>query len=273
MDEREDPGSGDGAGLEGKGKGDTRSGNGESGAGNGDTRPEIGDPEAGNGDKRPENREPGAGNGDLEPRAGEGGDTRQRLLQAARKILAEKGFDGTSVRAVTEAAGANLGAVTYHFESKEKLYHAVLGEVLGPMREQAQLLKALPFSPLQRLEFFIRGMFQHLSENPDIPRFMVQEIVLGREPAPPVLETLRVVAPALAGIIQEGQHVGTVREGDPVLMALSALSQPIYLSIMPPVLAREDLKTAGVPQPRTSPEDHAVEFVLRGLAARQEEFE
>jgi len=205
------------------------------------------------------------------PGNGEGGDTRQRLLQAARTILAERGFEGTSVRAVTEAAGANLGAVTYHFESKEKLYHAVLEDVLGPMREQALLLKGLPFSPLQRLEFFIRGMFHHLSENPDMPRFMVQEIVLGREPAPQVLETVRVVASTLVGIIEEGQHVGTIREGDAVLMAISTLSQPIYLSVMPPILARDDLKAGGVPQPRTSPEDHAVEFVLRGLEARLEE--
>jgi AcrR family transcriptional regulator len=204
---------------------------------------------------------------------GEGEDTRRRLIVAARKLLAQKGFEGTSIRAVTEEAGANLGAVTYHFESKERLYHAVLEEVLGPMREQALILKGLPFSPLQRLEFFIRGMFQHLSENPDMPRFMVQEIVLGDEPAPPILETVRVIAPVLVGIIQEGQHVGTIREGDPVLMAISALSQPIYLSIMPPVLAREDLRASGVPQPRVSPEDHAVEFVLRGLAARQEESE
>jgi hypothetical protein len=56
-------------------------------------------------------------------------------------------------------------------------------------------------------------------------------------------------------------------------MAISTLSQPIYLSIMPPVLAREDLKGSGVPQPRISPEDHAVEFVLSGLAARQEDSE
>jgi len=207
------------------------------------------------------------------PRESDGEDTRRRLLLAARKLLAQKGFEGTSIRAVTEEAGANLGAVTYHFESKEKLYHAVLEEVLGPMRDQAQMLKSLPFSPLQRLEFFIRGMFQHLSENPDMPRFMVQEIVLGSEPAPPILDTVRTVAPVLVGIIQEGQHVGTIREGDPVLMAISTLSQPIYLSIMPPVLAREDLKGSGVPQPRISPEDHAVEFVLSGLAARQEDSE
>jgi hypothetical protein len=65
--------------------------------------------------------------------------------------------------------------------------------------------------------------------------------------------------------------VGTIREGDPVLMALSTLSQPIYLSIMPPVLDRDELMKAGVPQPRLSPEDHAVEFVLRSLVAREED--
>jgi AcrR family transcriptional regulator len=204
---------------------------------------------------------------------GEGADTRRRLLQAARRLLAQNGYEGTSVRALTEAAGVNLGAVTYHFDSKEKLYHAVLEELLEPMCQQAQLVKGLPFSPLQRLEYFVRGMFQHLAENQDMPRFMVQEIVLGSEPAPPILETLRVVAPVLTGIIQEGQHVGTIRGGDPVLMALSTLSQPIYLSIMRPILRREDLRAAGMPPVRVPPEDHAVEFVLRGLEAREEESE
>jgi hypothetical protein len=116
-------------------------------------------------------------------------------------------------------------------------------------------------------------MFQHLRDNQDLPRFMVQEIVLGEEPAFPIKEAILVIAPVLIGIIQEGQAVGTIREGDPVLMALSTLSQPVYLTIMPPVLSREDLRDAGVPQPWASPEDHAVEFVLRGLEARQEEEE
>lgn len=198
-------------------------------------------------------------------------DTRDRLIRAGRKLFATEGFRGTSIRALTEEAHANLGAVTYHFESKEKLYHAVLEDVFGPIREQARMLRSLPFSPLQRLEFFIQGMFQQLRDNPDVPRFMVQEIVLGEEPAPPVLDQIGVIVPILIGIIQEGQEVGTIRNGDPVLMALSTISQPIYLSIMPPVLARDDLRRAGVPQPRMSPEDHAVEFVVRGLETREEE--
>lgn len=198
-------------------------------------------------------------------------DTAQRLLAAGRKLFATRGFNGTSVRALTEEAGANLGAVTYHFQSKEKLHHAVLEELLEPMREQALMLKGMPVSPLTRLEFFIRGMFQHLEENPDMPRFMVQEIVLGDRPSPPVLDTVSVVAPVLIGIIQEGQQVGTIREGDPVLMAMSTLSQPIYLSIMRPILGRGEIISNGVPQPRVSSEDHAVEFVLRSLGVREED--
>jgi hypothetical protein len=106
-----------------------------------------------------------------------------------------------------------------------------------------------------------------------MPRFMVQEIVLGEEPSPPVRETVQVVAPVLTGIIQEGQQVGTIRAGDPVLMAMSTLSQPIYLSIMRPIITREEMVAAGVPQPTVSSEDHAVEFVLRSLAIREEDEE
>ncbi len=200
-------------------------------------------------------------------------DTRQRLIDAGRKLIATRGFKGTSIRALTEEAGANLGAVTYHFGSKEGLYQAVLEEVVAPFRNQVLLIKDMPLPSLQRVEYFIRGMFQHLRENPDMPRFMVQEIVLGDSPGPQILEIIGLVAPVLIGIIHEGQASGTIRQGDPVLMALSTLSQPIYLSIMPPVLAGEELKKAGVPQPRLSPEDHAVEFVLRSLEAREEEDE
>lgn len=202
---------------------------------------------------------------------GAGTDTRDRLIRAGRKLISRKGFEGASVRALTEEAGANLGAVTYHFESKEKLYHAILEDVLGPIREHLEMLKSMPFSAPQRLEFFMRGMFQHLQENPDMPRLMVQEIVLGEDPSPQILETVRVVVSVLTGIIQEGQAVGTIRQGDSVLMALSTLSQPIYLSIMPPILANEEMKKAGVPQPRISPEDHAVDFVMNSLLAQEEE--
>jgi AcrR family transcriptional regulator len=52
--------------------------------------------------------------------------TRQALIEAAVAIFAENGFARGSVRAITQAAGANQAAIAYHFGGKEGLYRAVL---------------------------------------------------------------------------------------------------------------------------------------------------
>jgi AcrR family transcriptional regulator len=53
-------------------------------------------------------------------------DTRERILDVAEELFAEKGIVATSLRALTKAAGVNLAAVHYHFGSKEALLDAVL---------------------------------------------------------------------------------------------------------------------------------------------------
>ena len=63
-------------------------------------------------------------------------DTKERILDAAEELFAERGFNGTSLRAVTSAAGVNLAAVNYHFGSKEALLHAALGRRIAPVNEQ-----------------------------------------------------------------------------------------------------------------------------------------
>ncbi|KUL22731.1 TetR/AcrR family transcriptional regulator [Actinoplanes awajinensis] len=60
-------------------------------------------------------------------------DTRTQLLDAAEHLFAERGYRGTSIRAVTERAGANLAAVGYHFGSKAELLGAVVRRVLEPI--------------------------------------------------------------------------------------------------------------------------------------------
>ncbi len=52
----------------------------------------------------------------------EGFDTRKKLIIAAGKLFAEKGYEGVSTRMIAEEAQVNLGGIHYHFGSKEKLY-------------------------------------------------------------------------------------------------------------------------------------------------------
>lgn len=60
-------------------------------------------------------------------------DTRDRLLDAAEELFAERPFADASLRQITERAGANVAAVNYHFGSKEALYQEVFLRRIRPM--------------------------------------------------------------------------------------------------------------------------------------------
>jgi AcrR family transcriptional regulator len=71
-------------------------------------------------------------------------DTKTRILDAAEQLFMEHGFEATSLRSLTAAAGVNLAAVHYHFGSKEELFQAVLTRRLDPMNvERIKLLERI----------------------------------------------------------------------------------------------------------------------------------
>ncbi len=137
------------------------------------------------------------------------------LVRAARELFAAHGYDGTSVRAITARAGANLGAITYHFGSKQALHDAVIASVMGPGRERIVEAAAGPDTPLDRLEVVVRAFFSYLDENPDaIPLMM--GVMLSSRPLPDVVaRTIAANVHTVSSLIGEGQRDGSVRSGDP----------------------------------------------------------
>ncbi len=127
--------------------------------------------------------------------------TKRAVLDAAERLFAAHGFRATSLRAITSAAAANLGAVNYHFESKDALILAVLRRRMQPLNAQRLALldrfeaaaggQALPvekilealFRPPTELalrgaksgRFFIRLLGQILSEPGDLLEPLVVE--------------------------------------------------------------------------------------------------
>ncbi|WP_417762623.1 TetR/AcrR family transcriptional regulator [Shewanella sp.] len=57
-------------------------------------------------------------------------DTKTKILDAAEKLFAERGFSETSLRLITSKAEVNLASVNYHFGSKKELIRAVLARYL-----------------------------------------------------------------------------------------------------------------------------------------------
>ena len=71
------------------------------------------------------------------PRAADS--TRRALIEAATTVFAEHGYRAGSVRMITQAAGANQAAITYHFNGKDGLYRAVLREAIAAFEEHSVL--------------------------------------------------------------------------------------------------------------------------------------
>ncbi len=100
--------------------------------------------------------------------AAEGRDTKERLLDAAEQLFAERGFEGASLRAVTQAAGTSVSAANYHFGSKQALLRATLRRRVEPMnRLRLERLDALeaaaagaPLSLEALLDAFLRPAFE-----------------------------------------------------------------------------------------------------------------
>jgi len=193
-------------------------------------------------------------------------DTTGALLRAGRALFGERGYDGASLRAITSAAGANLGAVTYHFGSKREYYDAVLAAAIAPLVQAVAIAASKQGEPLDRLEVVMRAFFDFLDANPDVVLLLLQEITSGRKPPQAVVSAFQANLKVLTGLLREGQAKRQIRAGDPLLMAFSILSQPIYFT-----LARRPMRViAGLDQRyrriRERIVDHAVVFARRALA-------
>ena len=71
-------------------------------------------------------------------------DTKERILNVAERLFADRGFPATPLRDITSEAGVNIASVNYHFGSKEALLAAVLERRLRPVNaRRLELLDAI----------------------------------------------------------------------------------------------------------------------------------
>jgi TetR/AcrR family transcriptional regulator, regulator of cefoperazone and chloramphenicol sensitivity len=119
--------------------------------------------------------------------------TRMRLLDAAREVFSQYGFQGATVREICRRADANGAAVNYHFGSKEGL----LTEALN-FSQLAELQKDNVKSaecPKKRLRLFLRDFMLMLLDEKNASS---QCRIMARELADPTPALDQIVSEAIA---------------------------------------------------------------------------
>ena len=106
-------------------------------------------------------------------------ETKQKIWEAGKRLIAQKGYDQVSIADITKASGVSPGNFYHYFKSKDAFFAALEQQ---PYEELAEELEHLPEGTVgEKLAYYIEKRFHFLGENG--PNFTRQWIRHASEPA------------------------------------------------------------------------------------------
>jgi TetR/AcrR family transcriptional regulator len=85
---------------------------------------------------------------------------RQRILEAAETLFADKGFDATSISDISSLSGAGRSLIYYHFKDKQDLYASILQDGEARMLQIAEEASSSEGTALDKLRLFMAAFSQ-----------------------------------------------------------------------------------------------------------------
>jgi len=138
-------------------------------------------------------------------------------MEAAEKLFADRGFAGTSVRDIAEAAGVNLAMISYYFGSKEKLMEAMFQYRGQHMQMQLQsLLLDSSMTSMQKVERLIDEYIERLFQKQFFHKVMLREQMVNATGGPiaqQITQLKQTNQNLFKQIILEGQKKGEFKKG------------------------------------------------------------
>ena len=156
--------------------------------------------------------------------------TRQKVLDAARTLFAERGYEPATIRDIAKGAGMSTGAVFANFQDKAELFEAVLSEDLAKLAETLKAAAAAETSLRARLlAALTAGYHSSLEQLP-----LVQAVVARSwfQPVAAEMRTRAAIKPlvmVVSDALQTGVREGELRQ-DADVRLLSELIYDAYLS-------------------------------------------
>jgi AcrR family transcriptional regulator len=153
--------------------------------------------------------------------------TRERIITAASKVLAEKGYDATTLREISREAQTAPGLVHYYFGGKDQLLVEVL-QAAGWHFQQRMEYLAQHMSTDWSLDALLRQLYERVDLEPEVYRLRYESFALGlHNPTigPKVRERLAQrrdeIGPIIARALENRERTESVKRFslDPTLLA------------------------------------------------------
>jgi TetR/AcrR family transcriptional regulator len=186
--------------------------------------------------------------------------SRSAILEAATYEFARMGLAGARIQSIATAAGVNIALLYYYFETKEKLYAAVLEQVFAEWAQRVGAALDANGSPKQKLTAYVEAYFDFVAEAPHRPRLVHQEMTqLGRSGIRRLnalaTKYVRPVHQKVLQLLRQGRAEGEFRHVTPdFVYSISAIIVSYFTSssFIQVVSGRDPLAAAQIAQRRKS---------------------
>lgn len=166
--------------------------------------------------------------------------TEKQILDAAYKVIIQKGKQGARMQEIADVAGVNKALLHYYFRSKDKLYEAVLQNALTEIFKHvtSNVDFSLPFKDL--LASFIRNHIHAIREGGDILKFFLSEVWTNKDELVPKLrEFLQTADGSLPKLFQARVKKAVkdreIRNVEPFHLLMNIISLDVFFHIVGPL--------------------------------------
>jgi AcrR family transcriptional regulator len=193
---------------------------------------------------------------------------RNQLLRIAVGLFSQRGFEGTTTKAIAAAAGVSEAVIFQHFATKEELYASILdykAKETGLNEWEEQLRECAERQDDESLIFsMVEGILRGNRLDPQFQRLMFQSALSGRPLPKVMMQRILPLHQFLCNYIEERQKQGAFLECDPAVAVHAIVSLPSYYGVTKSVF--------GVDALGLSERDMAASFthlLLNGLRASE----
>jgi AcrR family transcriptional regulator len=171
--------------------------------------------------------------------------TQARILSAAERLFAKKGFDKTRIREIARESGANVAMVYYYFGNKEDLYWAILEYAAKKLNTELQKAASMEREedPAQALFRIIEVYLNFFSQHPQPTQILFREVIDGGSRLALISEKyIGRDLSIITNLIEKGIEKGIFKPLDARWLALDLIGvilvyfgyRPIYNRLFPP---------------------------------------
>jgi AcrR family transcriptional regulator len=191
--------------------------------------------------------------------------TRERLIEAAVRLLSQPGGGLVSIEAIAAEAGMTKGAVYHHFADRGELLRAVARRVSPVDEMRAQIEPTFDLPAREGLVAIARAYYGAMRSRADLIRNLAANASRDPELAGVVMtEIIGQGAPLILGWFAQQVSRGRLRPADPTLV-IQALFGPVFMLLILGPVVFERIAQAGI-HPAIDNVDAYVDLILRGIA-------